>query len=168
MNTCSTASIAESSRVRSTQTSTTVRARDTDKDEKLASWSLVKQTTSQRPSAGAWASSGFIAVPAVAVGAVDPSVMAPAADGDPPANDGNRFSKTTTSYSWAGISEGMVPPPDGHSGHSFAGGRNVRSWRWSAIEIHSPVSASRRIVPAAGRTTSGRLSTISRLVAPLR
>jgi hypothetical protein len=45
---------------------------------------------------------------------------------DSVANDGKRFSKTTTSYSRAGISEGIVPPPVGQRGHSPAGGRNVR------------------------------------------
>jgi hypothetical protein len=75
---------------------------------------------------------------------MDPATPDPASM-DPAAKEGKRFSKTTTSYSWAGISEGIVPPPLGHRGHSSVGGRKVRFWRWSAMETHSPVNASRRI-----------------------
>ena len=40
--------------------------------------------------------------------------------------------------------------------------------RWPAMETQSPVSASRRIVPDAVRTPSGRSSATSRRLAPLR
>ena len=68
--------------MRSAQASMTVRARSGLSDEKLASWSLVKQTTSQRPCAGT-CSNMPCAVPA------PPSAW--------DENEGKRFSKTTTS-----------------------------------------------------------------------
>ena len=55
---------------------------------------------------------------------------------------GKRFSKTTTSYSGAGISV-RLPAVEGHSGHWPSAGWKVRSWRWLAMTTHSPSSRSR-------------------------
>ena len=73
--------------VRSTQASSTVRTRSGGSVENAAEWSLVKQTTSHRPSpalrVNSGSSSGRSSGSGPSTAAVD--------------SDGNRFSKTTTS-----------------------------------------------------------------------
>ncbi len=75
---------AESSAVRSAHTSMTVRIRSTGSCVNDESWSLVKQTTSQRPLAGRCGHSGV------------PSTYG-SVSGTDRDSDGNRFSNTTTS-----------------------------------------------------------------------
>ena len=104
----------------------TVRTRWGGSAAKVDSWSLVKQTTSVRPSAGAWRNPSGASTSSWASGAYE----------------GNRFSKTTTSYSASGTSEGTLPRPVGHSGHSSFGGRKVRFIRCPATATQSPTSAS--------------------------
>ena len=83
-NTCSTPGSADSAAVRSAHASITVRTRETGSDPNAALWSLVKHTTSQRPTAGRCGHSGLSST----------SDATAAADW---ANDGKRFSNTTTS-----------------------------------------------------------------------
>jgi hypothetical protein len=71
--------------VRSAHASITVRTRSTGSLPNDESWSLVKQTTSHRPIAGRCGNSG------------SPSTSAATSVSTSCANDGNRFSNTTTS-----------------------------------------------------------------------
>ena len=77
--------IAESSAVRSAHASITVRTRSTGSAAKDELWSLVNRTTSQRPTAGRCGHSGL---PSTS-GATSAAIFC--------ANEGNRFSNTTTS-----------------------------------------------------------------------
>ena len=70
--------------MRSAHASITVRTRDTGSDPNDALWSLVKHTTSHRPTAGRCGHSGL------------PSTSG-ATSGADWANEGKRFSNTTTS-----------------------------------------------------------------------
>ena len=82
--TCSTSSNADSSSVRSAQTSTTARARSTGRRANDESCCDVKQTTSQRPTDGRRSIQSSAGSSGAGSGAAS-------------ANDGKRFSKTTTS-----------------------------------------------------------------------
>ncbi len=75
---------ADSSAVRSAQASITVRARRGSREANEESWSAVKQTTSHRPMPGR---EGNRASPSMSPGWPTAVIV----------NEGNRFSKTTTS-----------------------------------------------------------------------
>ena len=79
--------MAPSSRVRSTQVSTTVRARAAVRSANVESWSLVKQSTSHRPSAGMLGHSGSSSTSVTWLGTPSTRVE----------KLGDLFSKTTTS-----------------------------------------------------------------------
>ncbi|HMD93163.1 MAG TPA: hypothetical protein VKG80_11025 [Trebonia sp.] len=53
---------------------------------------------------------------------------------------------------------GQFPQEGGASGSSSSRGRNARSWRAAAMEIHSPVSGSCRSSGTGGRGAGGRVS----------
>ncbi len=76
--------MAESAAVRSAHASITVRTRVTGSDPNAALWSLVKHTTSHRPTAGRCGHSGL---PSTWGSTATTSWL----------NDGNRFWNTTTS-----------------------------------------------------------------------
>ena len=100
------------------------------------SWSLVKQTTSQRPSPGAarrWRRSR---------GRRPPRARGSGSRRPPRRSPGRHL--------------GRAGRRDGHSGHSSAGGRWVRPCRCDAMATHSPVSASCRISDAGGSGPAGR------------
>ena len=136
--------------MRSAHAATTVRARDTVKSAHDPVCCGPKQTTSHRPYPGR-DRPGPIAPssPSTTSG----SCPGPASAGP---NAGDLFSNTATSYR-SGTSVGF-PGVDGASGSSSSGGRNARSWRAAAIEIHSPVSGSCRSSGTGGRGTGGRVS----------
>src|SRR5699024_3556306 len=100
--------IADNSAVRSAHAASTVSTRRGLSSANELSCSLVKHTTSHRPLPGATGTSPASST----VSGVSSSF---------PENEGNRFSKTTTSYDGSGTSVGW-PGALGHSGHRSAGG----------------------------------------------
>src|SRR5690606_38644066 len=124
--TCSTSGSVDSSVVRSAHTSTSIATRSGDNCANEVVWSEVKQTTSHRPRPARRVNSS----PAGRPGG------RPSGSGASVENDGDRFSKSTSSYDAAGISLGWHGR-DGWSGHWSVGGRNERVCRCAATATHT-------------------------------
>src|SRR5580704_12896640 len=134
----------------------TVAAWSLPRPAKDAEWSWLKQMTSHRPAPGRLASrpGGPVRLSSDRSSSDRASLDRAASerDGGAVASVGNRFSKTTTSYSGAGISV-RLPGDDGHRGQASAAGWKVRSCRWLAMTTHSLSRLSQRAsdcTPVAG------------------